>query len=190
MKESNGGFAAKGSPLKSWGTRSSRAQPPDWDQAAGDSRFPGPKTRNPARIALLVSTNPAIASYLIYSAQGFIRKCIILLQGRSSAKDLLPPGPPEDIKEPTAKEFYFKWNEPYQSLFNVAACNIVTSKVLETWNGLLTEDERDEVFDMVAAHLKYLITQYRRQQLAPEDLTEIQRRKRSSSDRRKRTVSV
>ncbi|KAG8688362.1 hypothetical protein FRC11_005567 [Ceratobasidium sp. 423] len=144
------------------------APPADWDQEKGDTRTAGPKVRDSAHVALL----------------GFIRKIILHLQGRKSAKDPLPDGPPENIKAPTSDEFYIAWNEAYNSLFNAMACSIVVDKVIESWEGLLSEDERDYVFDMVAGHFKYLITTYRRQQLGETNPAKVRRRRHCSADRR------
>lgn len=130
------------------------------------------------------------ASFCSIVQQGFIRKCICQFQGRKSARAPLPDGPPDDVQLPTASRFYIKWDETASSFFNTTACNIVVDKVLSSWNGLLTEEEREQVFAMVIAHVKYLIKAYGRQQPGVQDASEIKRRKDCSADRRKRTVGV
>ncbi|KAG8688682.1 hypothetical protein FRC11_004975 [Ceratobasidium sp. 423] len=72
-----------------------------------------------------------------------------------SKKDPFPPGPPDDIQSPIE--------------FNTAACEIITQKVMEDFPTLFPEEYYEDLFKMVAAHLKYNIVLYHHQNLPPGD---------------------
>lgn len=112
------------------------------------------------------------------------------LLGRQSTNDLLPAGPPPGIKEPTLQSFYFKWDEPTYSLFNMVACNIVTQQVVSDFPALFTDDDHESVAQMVASHFGYLSKVYKGQHLPPTDATQAARLRRCSADTRMRTVCL
>ncbi|KAG8763203.1 hypothetical protein FRC11_005469 [Ceratobasidium sp. 423] len=143
-----------------------------WDQTQDDTRPMDPVRRPVERVAALAYVRVAFAECL----------------GRKSKKDPLPPGPPDDIKFPTRQTFWAKWTEPYNSEFNTAACEIVTRKVMEDFPTMFPEECYEDLFKMVAAHLKYNIVLYRRQNLSPGGPLETKRLAAASSNRRRHTL--
>ncbi|KAG8757174.1 hypothetical protein FRC11_004738 [Ceratobasidium sp. 423] len=143
-----------------------------WDQNEDDNRPMDPVKCPVERVAALAYVQVALAECL----------------GRKSKKDLLPPGPPDDIELPTREEFWVKWNEPYNSEFNTTSCGIVTHKIMKDFPTLFTEECYEDLFKMVAAHLKYNIVQYRHQHLPLDDPSEGKRLAAASSNHHRHTL--
>ncbi|KEP46255.1 putative transmembrane protein, partial [Rhizoctonia solani 123E] len=145
---------------------------PTWDQTVEDTRVVEVQKREVARKVV----------------QGYIRITISNLLGRSSIKDRLPPGPPDNIMEPTLQEFYFNWLESVDGEFNSLACELIVQKLLEDWPALFTTENRKDLRKMVRSHVKYLIKTYARQQAGREDPAECARLLSASANRRRHTT--
>ncbi|KAG8686298.1 hypothetical protein FRC11_009181, partial [Ceratobasidium sp. 423] len=137
-----------------------------WDQTEDDNHPMDPVKCPVKRVAVLAYVQVAFAQFL----------------GHKSKKDPLPPGPPDNIESPTPKEFWVRWNEPYNSAFNAATCEIVTWKIMEDFPTLFMEDFYDDLFKVVAAHLKYNISLYCCQHLPPGDTSEAKQLLAASSN--------
>ncbi|CAE6542058.1 unnamed protein product [Rhizoctonia solani] len=143
-----------------------------WNQNENDNRPACPVKRPVERVAALAYVRVAFATCL----------------GRKSKKDPLPPGPPDGVAAPTRQEFWVRWLEPFNSDFNTAACGIVTRQIMEDFPTLFTENCFEDLFKMVAAHMKYNILLYRRQHLPAGDISEAKRLAAASSNWRRHTI--
>ncbi|KDN35615.1 hypothetical protein RSAG8_11444, partial [Rhizoctonia solani AG-8 WAC10335] len=106
---------------------------PKWDQTVEDARIVEVQKRE-------------IACKVV---QGYIRVAISSLQKCLSIKDPLPPGPPDDVMEPTLEEFYFNWLELVDSEFNSLACELIVQKLLADWPALFTVNNQKDLHKML-----------------------------------------
>ncbi|CAE6423255.1 unnamed protein product, partial [Rhizoctonia solani] len=146
-----------------------------WDentQQTHDTRPTDPQQREKDRVAL----------------QGYIRLLIMKALGRPLRKSPLPPGPPPEIDLPTPERFFIKWDKDIHDDFNQTACAIITQQVIEDWSTLFGMSDWDDIFQMVKAHVKYLIKAYKRQEMGQDDPSERARLLQAAATRRKHTT--
>ncbi|KAG8755839.1 hypothetical protein FRC11_005736 [Ceratobasidium sp. 423] len=117
--------------------------------------------------------------------QGYIHLLIMKALGHPQHKSPLPPGPPPEIDLPTLEWFFINWYKDINDNFNQMVCAIITQQVIEDWLMLFSMSNWDDIFQMVKAHIKYLIKAYKCQELGCNDPSKCTRLLQAAATHRK-----